>query len=206
VTWQERQSGCGVYTCDGECWECRGDPGEWAEAVERWREWEDEAVLQEANLIRYDIAHGNVAIHRLMRDESGTLWATGTYAPQRLRAGARHSVVLRGEGDHRQIEDYVGDRDEADEVLDSLIRAENPAPAPAEAPPYPAAEVQPQPAARVSLAYHPEHPATHRAITAAAARSRSALPPPPTSPQPPPGLPPRPQELTGDIPRRPRSI
>ncbi|MFD8316329.1 hypothetical protein [Kitasatospora purpeofusca] len=110
----EPRTGCGRWTCDGECWECN-DPGYLSELEFAIEECERNARIEEAQEIRDDIAHGRLFIHRLLRDVRGDLWATGTYP------GTGCSVILCGEGDSRHFFSECDDRDQASAELDDYL-------------------------------------------------------------------------------------
>ncbi len=74
-----------------------------------------EELAARAEELGSSVATGALAVHRLMRDSAGQLWATATW-----RTGG--SVVITGEGDERRVTDRVSDRDAADAALIRRLR------------------------------------------------------------------------------------
>ncbi|RKE02998.1 hypothetical protein [Streptomyces sp. TLI_171] len=74
-----------------------------------------EELAAQAEELRWSVATGALAVHRLMRDSAGQLWATATW-----RTGG--SVVVTGEGGERRVTDRVADRDAADAALALRLR------------------------------------------------------------------------------------
>ncbi|MEE1828057.1 hypothetical protein PUR61_38650 [Streptomyces sp. BE20] len=72
-------------------------------------------LAADAMTIHTDIAHGHLAVHQLLRDPRGTLWATATH-----RAG--DSVILKHEGLNRRVVERCRDRHHAADRLKTRLR------------------------------------------------------------------------------------